>query len=385
MLAFKIAYRFLKNRKGQTLLIALAVAIGISIQIFLGLLIQNLQNDLVNTTIGSTSHITVKDSDNEVIDNGSILLNKVQKTSDKIITAIEVLDRQGLVSKGDKNMAVLLRGLEIEKANDIYSFNKKIINGILPSKDNEIAIGKVLAEDLGVNIGDNIKLLTSDNKEHTLNITGIIDFKVQSLNENYIISDINSIRRIYELGDNSITSIETQLSNKDIFLAEDISVDIKKNISDNLMVSNWIESNESLLSGLKGQSASSYTIQVFIVLSVLVAIASILAINVLQKTKQIGILKAMGITDGTASLIFIFQGSMIGVFGALIGSGLGIVLFEVFTKVVKNSDGSPLISGAINSNFIIISSLIAIVACVISSIVPAIKSLKLNPVEAIKL
>lgn len=385
MLAFKIAYRFLKNRKGQTLLIALAVAIGISIQIFLGLLIQNLQNDLVNTTIGSTSHITVKDSDNEVIDNGSILLNKVQKTSDKIITAIEVLDRQGLVSKGDKNMAVLLRGLEIEKANDIYSFNKKIINGILPSKDNEIAIGKVLAEDLGVNIGDNIKLLTSDNKEHTLNITGIIDFKVQSLNENYIISDINSIRRIYELGDNSITSIETQLSNKDIFLAEDISVDIKKNISDNLVVSNWIESNESLLSGLKGQSASSYTIQVFIILSVLVAIASILAINVLQKTKQIGILKAMGITDGTASLIFIFQGSLIGVFGALIGSGLGIVLFEVFTKVVKNSDGSPLISGVINSNFIIISSLIAIVACVISSIVPAIKSLKLNPVEAIKL
>lgn len=385
MLAFKIAYRFLKNRKGQTLLIALAVAIGISIQIFLGLLIQNLQNDLVNTTIGSTSHITVKDSDNEVIDNGSVLLNKVQKTSNKIITAIEVLDRQGLVSKGDKNMAVLLRGLEIEKANDIYSFNKKIINGILPSKDNEIAIGKVLAEDLGVNIGDNIQLLTSDNKEHTLNITGIIDFKVQSLNENYIISDINSIRSIYGLGDNSITSIETQLSNKDIFLAEDISVDIKKNISDNLVVSNWIESNESLLSGLKGQSASSYTIQVFIILSVLVAIASILAINVLQKTKQIGILKAMGITDGTASLIFIFQGSLIGVFGALIGSGLGIVLFEVFTKVVKNSDGSPLISGVINSNFIIISSLIAIVACVISSIVPAIKSLKLNPVEAIKL
>ena len=140
-----------------------------------------------------------------------------------------------------------------------------------------------------------------------------------------------------------------------------------------------------MLTGLKGQSASSYTIQVFVVLSVIVAIASILAITVMQKTKQIGILKAMGITDKQASRIFIIQGGLLGIIGAIFGAVIGIGLFKTFTVFVKNSDGSSLISGSININFVILSLVIAIVACIISSIIPARKSLKLNPVEAIKL
>lgn len=385
MLAFKIAYRFLNNRKGQTVLIALAVAIGISIQVFLGLLIQNLQNDLINTTIGSTSHITVKDKDNEIIENGDKLLTEVKATDSKIITAIETLDRPGLLSYKENSTAVLLRGFDINKANDIYKFDDKIVSGSVPSKANEVAIGKLLADELGVTTGDTINLLTSENKEVKLKITGILDLKVEALNKSYVLSDINSLRSIYGLSNNSITSIESQVGNEDIFLAEDISNVIDKSVEENLVVSNWIQSNESLLSGLQGQTASSLTIQVFIVLSVLVAIASILAINVLQKTKQIGILKAMGITDEKASLIFIFQGTLIGIFGALFGSGLGVVLFKIFTTVVKNSDGTPLISGLINGEFIIISSIIAVGACILSSIVPAIKTLRLNPVEAIKL
>lgn len=385
MLAVKIAYRFLKNRKGQTVLIASAIAIGISIQIFLGLLIENLQNDLIETTIGETSHITLKSKENEIIENGESVEKLVKESDERIETSIIVLDRPGLLIKEDNSIAVFIKSFNLEEGEKIYNLNEKYIQGKAPKKKNEIAIGKTLAENLGVNINESLNILTPENKMIEVRVSGILDLKVEALNRSYALTNMDTIRDIYSLKDNSITSIEMQLSNKDIFKAEEIQNKINSNTQEKYTITNWMKENESLLSGLKGQTASSYTIQVFIVLSVLVAIASILSITVLQKTKQIGILKAMGITDEKASLIFIVQGAMLGAFGAILGSVLGIGFFEIFQSLVKNSDGTPLISGNINIYFIMISSIIAIIACIISSIIPAVKSLKLNPVEAIKL
>lgn len=384
-LSFKIAYRFLQNNKTQTLLIALAIGIGISIQIFLGMLIQNLQDDLVNNTIGGSSHLTLKAENNDIIEDSNNLKEKLKTIDNRIITSIEVLDRPGLISKDKKSLSVLLRGFNLKEAEEIYKFNDKLIEGNIPVSNNEILVGTLLSDELEAKVGSKIKLLTPENETVDVLISGIVDFKVEALNKNYIITDLKTIRNIYNTSENSITAIETQVGNKNIFDVEEISNTILNETNNEYQVSNWIQANESLLSGLKGQSASSYTIQVFIVLSVIVAIASILAINVMQKTKQIGILKAMGITDKMASSIFIIQGVILGLIGALLGTIMGISLFKIFTIAVKNSDGTPLISGNINLMFIAVSIIIAICACVISSIIPARKSLKLNPVEAIRL
>lgn len=384
-ISFKIAYRFLINNKKQTALIALSIAIGISIQIFLGLLIQNLQNGLIENTIGSSSHITIKDSDSNVIDKGNVLKDKVQSSDKRINIAIETLEQPAFISSNDKNLNGLIRGFDINEANKIYDFKQKLIKGHLPKEYNDIVIGKDIAKELGVSVQEDIKILTPNKKEVDAKVVGILDFKVEALNKSFVISNIDTVRSIYGLSDNSITSIEIQVPNEHIFEVQEISNNINSNISNSYKVSNWIEANETLLSGLKGQSASSYTIQLAILLSVVVAISSILAITVIQKTKQIGILKAMGITDKKASLIFIIQGGLLGIIGSLLGSFLGIIMFKSFTVFVKNSDGSPLISGNINIEFIFISVIVAIIACIISSIIPSKKSLKLNPVDAIKL
>lgn len=385
MLPFKIAYRFLKNRKGQTFLIASAVAIGISIQIFLGLLIQNLQSGLIETTIGETSHITLKSKDNSVIKNGSDINNLLMKSDSKIVTSLEVLDRPGLILNKNTSTSVLIRSFDLKQGDKIYKLNEKYKEGLAPKEKNEVALGNVLADDLGVKAGDKIYILTPSNEKIEFTVSGILDLKVKALNKNYVVTNIDTLRDVYKLPNDSITSIETQLSNKDIFEAENVAQSIKDSVGSDFLVDNWINENESLLSGLKGQSASSYTIQVFIVISVLVAIASILAITVLQKTKQIGILKAMGITDKKASLVFIIQGGLLGILGGILGSSFGVAMFKIFQTLVKNSDGSPLISGGVNITFVILSALIAIIACIISSIVPAVKCLKLDPVDAIKL
>jgi lipoprotein-releasing system permease protein len=149
-------------------------------------------------------------------------------------------------------------------------------------------------------------------------------------------------------------------------------------------VSNWKDQNADLLSGLNGQSVSSIMIQVFVTLSVVLGIASVLAITVLQKSKQLGILKAMGIKDKEASMIFLSEGFILGVFGAIGGVSLGLGLSLAFTKFAVNPDGTPVVDLYIDPWFIALSAGIAILAASLASLIPARKSSKISVIEVIK-
>jgi lipoprotein-releasing system permease protein len=104
----------------------------------------------------------------------------------------------------------------------------------------------------------------------------------------------------------------------------------------------------------------------------------------MQKSRQIGILKAMGLKDGTASRVFLFEGLLLGIIGGILGIGLGVGLIAMFTKFAVNADGTPVVDVFINWNFIAFSGGIAVVASTISSLIPARKSSKLSPIEVIR-
>jgi lipoprotein-releasing system permease protein len=119
-------------------------------------------------------------------------------------------------------------------------------------------------------------------------------------------------------------------------------------------------------------------------ISVVLAIASVLAITVLQKSKQIGILKAMGIKDKDASLVFLFEGLILGIFGALAGVLLGLGLAYSFTTFAIGADGNPVVPLYIDFGFIVLSALIAVFAATVASLIPARKSSKLSVIEVIR-
>ncbi|MHB1151914.1 MAG: ABC transporter permease [Eubacteriales bacterium] len=125
-------------------------------------------------------------------------------------------------------------------------------------------------------------------------------------------------------------------------------------------------------------------IQIFVLISVILGIASVLTISVLQKSRQIGILKAMGIKNRTASSIFLFQDFVLGILGAILGVTFGLGLAVAFTKFALNADGTPVINLFIDPGFITISGLIAVASATVASFVPAIRSSKLDPMEVIK-
>lgn len=381
-LALNIAVRFLKSNKGQTTLILIGIAIGVSVQIFIGSLIDGLQKTLVEKTIGSSSHITVvPDGNDKFFEDKDYIIKKLRE-DDRFSSVSKSLDSSAFLFKDEESYPILLRGVKFNDANEIYKFDDKLIEGRIPKDNLEVLIGKNLVEETGIEVGDKVDIITPEGKNKEIKIVGVYDLKVASLNKSWVMTTLNSSRSIFEK-DEELSSIETQV--KDVFSADTISKEFKEDLKkENLKAINWKEQNEELLSGLAGQSASSYMIQVFVLLSVLLGISSVLAVSVVQKSKQIGILKAMGIKDKTASLIFLFQGLLLGIIGSVLGTVLGISLTYVFSNFVTNADGTPLVSFYLDYRFIAISVLIAILSATIAALIPARKSSKLNPIEVIK-
>lgn len=389
-LAFRIAWRFLFSSKGQTFLIAVGIAVGISVQIFIGSLIDGLQASLVDTTIGRSSHITLTAKEkNKPLANASDIEKKLMDSMNSTVpsgtfTSVSPNVSNGaFLKKGTSVEQVLIRGFDFAKANQIYKFDKALISGRLPENANEVILGVDLTNEFTIELNSMITLNTPSQKSYEAKVVGLFDFKVLSINKSWVISTIDYARTIFDWGKDEISSLEMQLSLP--FTADTVASELAATDDFNdIRIENWKEQNAQLLSGLTGQSTSSLMIQVFVLISVVLGIASVLAISVLQKSKQIGILKAMGIQDRTASWIFLFQGIILGILGGIIGIGLGFGLLYSFTTFALKPDGTPVVPILINIRFIAISGVIAVLSTTLASIFPARKSKKLSPIEVIK-
>lgn len=383
MLAFKIAFRFLWTSKGQTILIALGIAVGVSVQVFIGSLIQGLQIDLVDSTIGSRSQISIVSAEgNDYISNYIDIKEDIESLDTDVNAISFSLDKPGSLILNESSYPVLMRGFDFDLANDIYDWDDRIVSGRLPTGVNEIIISSSIESEQDLSIGDEVNLSIPLVGEETVTIVGVYTFGVTAIDESWIALSIPTIQNIIDEGD-IISSIEMQVD--DVFGTVETVDLIKQNIDSNqIAISEWQSENADLLSGLQGQSSSSLLIQVFVTLSVVLGISSVLAITVLQKSRQLGILKAMGIQDGTASLIFLFQGMLLGIIGAIGGIGLGLGLSYSFTTFALNPDGTPVVNLFIDPVFIAISAGIAFVAATIASLFPALKSRKISIIEVIK-
>lgn len=380
-LAFKIAKQFLKNNKGQTVLILLGITIGISVQIFIGSLIDGLQLSLVDKTIGSSSHITISPSGRDIFFEDIDDIYSMLRADTRFTQVSSSFDAAGFLLYDEETYSLLSRGFDFQDANGIYKFDERIIEGRLPNGEREVALGIGLVDELGLNIGDELDFIIPEIALENVTLVGVFDLRIASLNRSWMITEISSAQKLFQR-EGQISSIETQVEN--VFDADIIAEDLSMSLSNSLQVDNWKAQNEELLSGLTGQSASSYMIQVFVLLAVLLGISSVLAISVVQKSRQLGILKAMGIKNKTASQIFLFQGLILGIFGGILGTGLGIGLTYIFSVFVTNPDGTPLVPFYLDYGFVAFSVAIAIIAAMVAAFIPARKSSKLNPIEVIR-
>lgn len=398
---FKMAWRFLTSGKTQTLLILLGIIVGVTVQVFLGFLIQGLQQDLINQTVGTAPHVFVLPEANAPRmlkeENGysrtitfsgkQTGLSRWRKLSSDLkevngVTAVSpTIVGSGFAFRGEKSLSTVIRGINFEQADKIYNIKENLLNAQTADVGgNNILIGSSLAQELELSSGDSLKVRTADGVTDSFFIAGIFDLGNKELNSSWVLMGLNRAATLLDMP-NKISNIELQIS--DVFKSNQIASGIRRN-NPRVKVESWQENNQQLLTALESQSSSSLVIQVFIMIAVTLGISSVLAVSVVQKSRQIGILKAMGTNRKRVGIVFLIQGAILGLIGAVLGSMGGIGLSKLFVNVVRDETGSPLFPITINLNFILISIAVATLAGMIAALIPARNSAKLNPVEVIR-
>ena len=384
MFTFKVALRFLTSKRSQTFLIILGIAIGISVNVFLGSLLTNLQQSLIDTTVGDSPHITITNStkDGQISDYSKI--EQTVKSFQGIKSVVSSLDERAFIMNINPNNpdVILLRGMNLTEGNDIYHFfDSSKFNGTWPSNPNEIIIGVDLQKELGVSIGDTLIIKSDPNPiktNHTETITGIFDTGIASLNRLWVITNYNTSETITSK-EGLMSAVYIQIN--DVFKADSLDKQIALQLGDNFSVTNWKVENESLLNGISAQSSSGTIIEVFIIITLGVTIASILSITVLQKSRQMGILKAMGLTNRKSAEVFLIEALLIGLFGSIFGVVIAIFLIFGF-----DTFAAPKLTFSVSFDitFAVINIVVTVIAALIAGIFPARASSKLEIIDIIR-
>ena len=197
MLSFRIALRFLKSGKTQTILIVVGMAIAISIQVFVGLLLDSLQKSLVNQTIGNSPQITVTSAtDIDTIRDWEKMVGIIESLGSTKAISVSV-SANGFVRNESANIPVLVRGFDLERADRIYNINNRIYEGEQIESRREVLIGKDLREELEANLGDRVTVSSPDGSISTFTIAGFYDLGVASINKSWVIASLETTQLIF--------------------------------------------------------------------------------------------------------------------------------------------------------------------------------------------
>ncbi len=404
MFIWKAAIRFLVEGRSQTIFIAVGIAIGISVLVFLNILITGLQRSLIDATVGSSPHIVVTSREDVLqslfpVEDNIRILSKTGGLFDTIsplnewpflLTQLDqreqfsavspVAEGSGFISRGEKNISVRVRGIDLDRADAIYQIRSRMAEGDFAVGKSQVLIGVELADELGLAPGDQIRLSSLTGTGGSYTVRGIFDLGNQALNASWVFISLEGGQALFQLSD-AVTSLELQVN--DVFGAETIARRQEQSFPE-LNWSSWEEENPDLLSALSSQSISSYVIQAFVLLAVALGISSVLAVSVMQKSRQIGILKALGISTAGVSQIFLIQGALLGLAGSLIGSLIGGLLLLAFFTFTAGENGEPLFPITFDPLVFLLAVAIATLAGMGAAAVPARRAARLNTIEVIK-
>ncbi len=401
-----IALRYLREGRAQTWLILTGVGVGVAVIIFLSGLIGGLQKSLVARTLGSQAYVVVKPreelprvlatSGNEVLEARmerpaqrvrSIVqwqhrLADIERI-DGVTTAAPSISGAAIAVRGDGANAVTVRGIEPESYGQIVNLDSLIVSGRLDLDGFKAIIGTELAHDLGLDVGDRFRLRVGTEEEGgtsgVYTVSGIFDIGNKDLNARWVFVSLRVAQSMFGLEGGAST---IEVKGERIYDAEMIAQQITQ--STGLVADSWMKTNAQLLIGLRSQGSSSLMIQVFVILAVTLGIASVLAVSVVQKSREIGILRATGTRRAQILRIFLIQGSIVGLLGSAVGIVLGVGLNVFFSRIIQNPDGTATFPLVFDVLLYLRSAALAIGVGLAAAIIPARRAAGMDPARIIR-
>ena len=402
-LPLKLAFKYFKSNKGgifsfTSFLAVTGLSIGVASLIIVMSVMNGFEKELQNRILGVVPHAVIFSE--EPIKDYEVLIDKI-KQSDEVIEAVPFISFQALATYQTVSKGISINGIDVEAEKRVSILPDYMIYGSLDdlNKDNSIIIGSWLASYLGIFVGDKINITTSDIKSSiigsypksvSLEVVGIFELRAE-IDQSLALISHDLAQKFKSLKEETLS---IRIKTSDLFIADKIAYD---SIPDNtgLVSSSWKETHGTLFEAIQFEK-----LLIGLMLFLIVGVASILVLSTIvmtvkSKEREVGILKTIGANNNQLVMIFFFQGlmvSMIGlVFGLLIGLLITFNLNNFITFIESVLQRNLLEAYFINyfpyhvdyAQILLICSL-SFIFSVISSLLPALRVIKLNPIEILR-
>ena len=402
-----VALRFLRQGRLQTLFILAGVAIGVGVIVFMSATLAGLQANFIRRVLSAQAHIqilphpavsrpqtatTVTAGRTELvdavtqppaqrtqrIDQWQAIMSRLRNLPD-IVVISPVTSGSALAIRGDSSRGISLIGIEPELHYAIIHLDEKIIRGRSNLTGTDILIGTDLATDFGVDVGDKLRVNTANGASAILNIIGIFDLGNRGANKQSVFVALKNAQNLLALP-GAVTSLEITVT--DVYAAETIAQQIAQLTG--VEANSWIKTSAQFFAAISAQTTANTAIRFFVGLSVALGITSVLVVSVVQRSREIGILRAMGISQGQILRVFLLQGGLLGLAGSIIGCLIGISALVLWQHLMRNPDGTPMIPLVLNATLFIVTFGLASITGLGAAVAPALRAARLDPVAAIR-
>lgn len=399
-----VAWRFLREGRMQTLFIVAGVAIGVGVIIFMSALLAGLQGNFIRRVLTAQSHIQLLPPQQvsrplRMVPGGTLLegavvqppLQRTRTIDQWQAIAAHIRSLRGvrvvtpttsgsiLVVRGDASKAVTAVGIEPEDYFRIVDVPGKMVAGQTRLTATDILVGVDLASDLGVSVGDKLRVSTAAGASNTLTIAGLFDLGSKGANQRTTYMALHTAQSLLALP-GAVTTLEVTLD--DVYAAERVAQRIAADTG--IEADSWIKTSAQFFAAVSAQTTANTAIRFFVGLSVAFGIASVLVVSVVQKSREIGILRAMGVRRGQILRVFLLQGGLLGLGGSIVGASIGALALVLWQRYARNADGTPLFPLVFDPKLFIGALLLATLTGLVSAFAPALRAARLDPVVAIR-
>ena len=401
----EITLRFLKARKNDGFLNVISIFsfIGISLGVAVLIIVMSVMNgfrtELINKIVGFNSHLTIKSYD-QLIDKSKIETNNL-----KLISQYALFSNSGeaIILKNKTSKGIVLRGYQSDDFSKLEIIKNKNFKGNKKNLEkNSISIGNELSFSLNLKIGDEITILSPSGvqtiigsmpKQKTFIVTSIFNSGLAEFDNNIALINLSTLEDFF--------GFMQEQRNLEIYLKNPKNIEKQKfafqKVYDQEFVYSWADMNSSLFSALKVERNVMFIILSLIIIVAAFNIISGLTILVKNKTKDIAILKSIGVLNKSIVKIFFLIGVIIGTSATIFGIFLGVT-FSLYVENLRQFLSSTFnislfpeeiyflskMPSEINLNSILIISISSIFITIVVSIFPALKAAKLDPIKALK-
>lgn len=399
-----LAIRLLLEGRAQSLLIISGIGVGVCVIVFLTALIGGLQKQIIDRTLGTQAHIRVRPPEELArplrteAEAEAGLISQVDQRAQRLraldqwqrieqsllaaddITAVSPLaSGPALARRGAASRSVVILGIEPERYTRIVPVQDSLQEGRFAIVGNDIAIGRQLATELGARLGDRLRLDAGDGRADVFTIVGIFELGVRDIDQRFVYTALKPAQALLDLP-GGVSSLDLRVT--EIFAAEPIAQRISARLGVN--AESWMTLNRNVLDALSAQSMSTNLIKFFVGLSAAFGIASVLAVSVVQRGREIGILRAMGTGRGQVLRVFLIQGGVVGLLGSALGALGGAGLIGAWSAAGLSRSGRGSFELAVSPELFIGATLLATVVGMLAAVAPARRAAKLDPVEAMR-